>query len=86
LRVPAPDDLDISNILSNISSKENFNLEKMKIDRIVKDCKGNVRRAILCLQHSYMTLNSNEPYYENWKHSISNNIVGKWLALSNCLR
>lgn len=76
LRIPKPNDIEISNVLKNVVEKENINIKDPKYYQIVEESKGNLRRAILLMQHYYMTQNSNEEYFENWKHCISNNIVG----------
>jgi DNA polymerase III delta prime subunit len=79
LRIPKPTEEDISNVLSKVVEKENVNIKDPKFMKIVEESKGNLRRAILLLQHFFMTQNSKEDYYENWKHCISTNIVGKFL-------
>lgn len=80
LRIPVPNPLDVSNILTAITQRENIKLKDQKFQQIVEDSKGNLRRAILLLQHHYMTMNSKEEYFENWKHCISANIVGRGIC------
>lgn len=70
----------MSNILTNIADAENFKISNEQIKQIEAESGGNLRRAILQLQHRFMTRNSQEDYHENWKQCISANIVGR----TNC--
>lgn len=76
-RIPRPARLDASNILAKIAQAEGFKISKEEIEDIVDDCARNLRQAILRLQHKFMTQNSQEAYFENWKQCIEKNIVGR---------
>ena len=75
-RVPLPSEKEVEDVIREIALKEKFNIKNDQISKIKQKCERNLRRAILYLQHAYMTQNENQEYFENWKHCISKNIVG----------
>jgi replication factor C subunit 3/5 len=53
LRVPSPTDDDIKNVLLRIKKQEGLDkVSTQQIDKIVKFCDNNIRRAVNCLQLS----------------------------------
>lgn len=54
IRVPAPENTDIRNILRFIASRENVDLPEPFIDRVIAFSNRNLRRAIMAIQTTYI--------------------------------
>lgn len=63
-------------VVRDISFQESLNISENDLKQIVDYSERNLRRAILLLQHAYMTKDMNQIMKENWKLCISKNIVG----------
>jgi replication factor C subunit 3/5 len=52
LRIPAPSDSEISAVLYKVADGETFDLPSGFVSRLVKESKGNLRKALLMLEAS----------------------------------
>lgn len=55
IRIPSPDDIEVSRILTLILKRQNVTLAPHIVNSIVEHCEGNLRRAILCLESTYIS-------------------------------
>lgn len=75
-RIPLPNCSEVMMVVRDISFQESLNISENDLKQIVDYSERNLRRAILLLQHAYMTKDMNQIMKENWKLCISKNIVG----------
>ena len=85
LRIPAPKEDEIRQILKNIVKSEHAEISDKQVEMIIQNCGKNVRECITCLQMTTLGNYNNrvyEPEYKSIFNSINKQIIKEQTAKS----